>query len=137
MHSRFHMPFVKIFQTLLRSLQASKQSFCLVRELTCHQMLILQICLRICNELWNIGHSNEVAHFGTKFGIFLQKSFEIDCKAHELFDRTKCPVIKKFVRSIAISDRTMSVDRPLFRALFELMFCIYCLGFHQKIFCYA
>ena len=33
-------------------------------------------------------------------------------------DRTICPAIQGFVRSIPNSDRTLSVDRPLFAALF-------------------
>ena len=32
-------------------------------------------------------------------------------------DRTICPAIQGFVRSIPNSDRTLSVDRPLFAAL--------------------
>ena len=32
-------------------------------------------------------------------------------------DRTTCPAIQGFVRSIPNSDRTLSVDRPLFAAL--------------------
>ena len=32
-------------------------------------------------------------------------------------DRTRCPAIQGFVRSIPNFDRTLSVDRPLFAAL--------------------
>ena len=45
----------------------------------------------------------------SKIKIFLNESGK---------DRTKCPVIQEFVRSIPNSDRTLSVDPPLFAALF-------------------
>ena len=32
-------------------------------------------------------------------------------------DRTTCPTIERFVRTILSFDRTLSVDRPLFQAL--------------------
>ena len=46
-------------------------------------------------------------------------------------DRTQCPAIQGFVRSIPNSDRTLSIDRPLFAALkqyfFMLYFCVFIL----------
>ena len=38
-------------------------------------------------------------------------------------DRTTCPVIQGFVRSIPNSDRTLSVHRPLFAALISIENC--------------
>ena len=62
-----------------------------------------------------VEHCNDLANFGTTSGIFLQKSCEIDCKAHLTGQNVWSSQILS--RSIAISDRTVSVERPLFRAV--------------------
>ena len=50
--------------------------------------------------------------------LVIIKSLKIKISLNEsVKDRTRCPAIQGFVRSIPNFDRTLSVDRPLFAAL--------------------
>ena len=55
--------------------------------------------------------------------LVIIKSLKIKISLNEsVKDRTRCPAIQGFVRSIPNFDRTLSVDRPLFAALKRLVF---------------